>query len=592
MEALEGNTHVEHIDFCLPQEKDESQSSDDFDLSAIEDNILEEDFLQITSPNTATDPVAETAYLERVFARNSSIESMQVGCTGHRGCDPVQRDAWLYLMMGLQKNTSLSKLELDGGSRGDGNPVLLDTTVCYEMADYLASSSQLKELAFSNIQAETPEGLCALAAGLAGNNSLECLEFLQIEISDDSGYSDEDWAKSWSEILVSLGKIPTLKTLRFLDCEMLFDNETESFRSLFQSQSLQCFRWIDSDLSVSTIFSLADAMRGSNLKVLDLRGDGLSAAHCVPLRGLLQGCSLEKLILEENAIEDDGLASLSSALTFLRKVNLRSNMITASGCQTLTAALEHGGSLQSLDISENCIGDNGVKALCGSSLHQLRELVMESCLIAEDGIAELGSLLSDASSSLRTLSLSQNRINEDACRKLVRMLAMNKTLRSLDLSSCHITDQAVAILAKGLEKDNNCSLSRLSVAFNSFGNEGATSIGSSLPNCELESLECQFNDFNEDGLEAIVRGLSQNTQLLDLFVLNGSSHQERAANLAEEMKYWLLLNRAGRRAILDESIPLAAWPRILARADRVSGPTALFHLLQCSPGLVSVASQE
>jgi Ran GTPase-activating protein (RanGAP) involved in mRNA processing and transport len=595
VKSLEHNTHVEHLDFWLPQEEqeeeDESEGSDAYDFSAVADNTSDND---LSAPSL---PDLDATYLETVFANNRSLQSLQVGCGSMSS--PVKSDAWRFFVAGLQQNNSLQKLELDGScsSGGHGNPAGLDTTACRELANYLATTTHLKELVLASIQTKTSQGLALLVQGLAINSSLESVEILQMEfpevMSDDD---DKDkWEESWALLLESLGQISSLHSLHLIDCDIPCDSTSGrlAVQTLCQSKSLQCLRWIESDLSASTISALSDGLQhNTSFRVLDLRGNGLSAEHCKPLGDLLRHCSLDKLILEENLIGDEGLDHLATGLVKLRKVNLRCNLITSSGCKLLADALNMDeASLQTLDVSENAISDDGAEAL-GSVIKRssLLELAIESCLVTDDGVAGLIHSLCDSKALLQSLSLAQNHISETGASALVKMLASNESLSSLDLSSCHLSDKSIEVLAQGLTSDKNRTLKRLSLAFNEFGNGGAESLGHLLPRCRLERLESQFNNFDDKGLAAIVQGLSNSYWLKDLFVLSSSTYCSMSGKLVDEMSHWLSLNRAGRRVVLDDSIPLSVWPRLLERADQVAGPESLFHMLRNRPDLVSSTS--
>jgi Ran GTPase-activating protein (RanGAP) involved in mRNA processing and transport len=600
VKSLEHNTHVKHLDFWLPQEEEEeeeeSESSDAYDFSAIAENTSDND---LSAPSL---PALDATYLETVFANNRSLQSLQVGC-GSRS-SPVKSDAWRFFVAGLQQNSSLQKLELDGSgsSSGHGNPAGLDTTACIELANYLASTTHLKELVLANIQTKTSQGLALLAQGLAINSSLESVEILRMELpkdlsdATDDDVDDEDkWEESWALLLESLGRISSLHSLHLIDCDIPCDGTSGrlAVQTLCQSKSLQCLRWIESDLSASTISALSDGLQhNTSLRVLDLRGNGLSAEHCKPLGDLLRHCSLDKLILEENLIGDEGLDHLATGLVKLRKVNLRCNLITSSGCKLLADALVMDeASLQTLDVSENAISDDGAEAL-GSAIDRssLLELMIESCLVTDNGVTGLIHSLCDSKALLQSLSLAQNHISETGTSALVKMLARNESLISLDLSSCHLSDKSIEILAQGLTTDKNRTIKHLSLAFNEFGNGGAESLGRLLPRCWLERLEIQFNYFDDKGLAAIVHGLSNSYWLKDLFVLSSSTYCSMSGKLVNEMSHWLALNRAGRRAVLDDSVPLSVWPRLLERADQVAGPESLFHMLRNRPDLVASTS--
>ena len=549
LEALRNNTHVTHLEVWMPPP--------DYDYSAVADHeVLIDD--------------QDASYLEAVLAQNSTLQSLHFECNN-------QDAAWTTsvlrsLARGLQQNKSIDSLELQGEGM-----VLLENDSCSALVDFFRSC-RLRELVLSHIQPATPEGLELLADSLAANQSLELIEFRRMEELPDS----DEWNSAWTALVLSLGGIPTLKSLTLIEVHP----PPLAMTVLGQSNSLQCLRWIESDVSVSALTALTSGFtRKLSLRTLDLRGNGLGKAHCQVLSKLLTRVSLEKLVLEENLIGDEGFVRLAAGLARVAKVNLRSNLVTGVGCQEFMRALATTDcTMQRLDLSENVIGNDGASAI-GMFLQEkrctLELLEVESCLLTDDGIGELARGLSK--SRLIHLSLSQNQMGEWGAKHLVEMLAQNKSLQTLEVSSCHISDSTMDILAQGLSA--NATLQSLSAAFNAFGNDGLKAIGVVLPACNLERLELQFNDFNDEGLDALVQGLSQNYFLKDLFVLNATSYGKSTEGLVKKMAHALALNRGGRRALLQDSLVPALWPGILERSARLGGPDALFHMIQSRPDL-------
>jgi hypothetical protein len=135
--------------------------------------------------------------------------------------------------------------------------------------------------------------------------------------------------------------------------------------------------------------------------------------------------------------------------------------------------------------------------------------------------------------SLKTLLISENRLQDSDMKILCLALEHNKTLHDLDLKDCRITMDGFRYLAKSLPK---LQLSRLNL-------NGCQQVEGT----KLKSL--------------FFVPLSQNFYLLDLVLPFVESK-----SLA-----WLLeWNKAGRRVLVSQTeLPPNLWPQLLERADRV-----------------------
>ena len=173
------------------------------------------------------------------------------------------------------------------------------------------------------------------------------------------------------------------------------------------------------------------------------------------------------------------------------------------------------------------------------------------------------------------------------------MLTDNKTLQSLDLSSCHIADNTLQSLLSSLKNGLNTTLKRLILSFNAFGNKGAMHIAEILrKGSKLSTISIQFNAFDSAGLSHIASALTQNTYLKSFFFWNGAKSIEMDDKLKGNLEHLLDLNQAGRRAVTECKATKYLWPYILERADSIYGPDALFYFLRELPELVEGASGE
>ncbi len=126
--------------------------------------------------------------------------------------------------------------------------------------------------------------------------------------------------------------------------------------------------------------AIADNLKKRNveLKELDLSWSDISSDAAIAIAAGLEYCkSLKRLDLTSNKIGDSGVKEISKRLKFCEKlvnVSLQSNMISSDGAIVLVKGLKFSkNSLQSMDLSENQLGDDGAKAL-GECLGHCRKL--------------------------------------------------------------------------------------------------------------------------------------------------------------------------------------------------------------------------
>ncbi|XP_036416796.1 ribonuclease inhibitor-like [Colossoma macropomum] len=152
----------------------------------------------------------------------------------------------------------------------------------------------------------------------------------------------------------------------------------------------------------------------SHLRELDLNKNTLDKSGVHELCNLLMNplCKLEKLKLVKTITEEFSF-SLSSAL-----------------CQNPSYIRE-------LDLSENKLGDAGIKELCVLLENQdckIQKLLLKKCSIEKEGCAALTSAFTLNPSHLRELDLRENRKLGDSAKKLAEMLQKSECKLLVDTS--------------------------------------------------------------------------------------------------------------------------------------------------------------
>lgn len=173
------------------------------------------------------------------------------------------------------------------------------------------------------------------------------------------------------------------------------------------------------------------------------------------------------------------------------------NGITARSAEALARYLATWCALESLSISCNRLGDDGIEAIA-PALAQAR--------------------------TLRRVSLASNRIGPRGARALAAALAENTSIELLDLG---FTKATLAVGEVG----------------NLLGDEGALAVADLIArNRTIRSLDLLHNDISQVGVNAIREALRENTALLSLQLTQfGRAHNEAGR---DEIRDTLARNRA------------------------------------------------
>ncbi|XP_076842233.1 uncharacterized protein LOC143486731 isoform X2 [Brachyhypopomus gauderio] len=321
----------------------------------------------------------------------------------------------------------------------------------------------------------------------------------------------------------------------------------------------------------------------SHLKELNLNYNKPGDSGVKQLSALLEDthCTLEKLVLSHCSIRKEGCAALCSALmknpsSHLRELNLNSNEPGDSGVKQLSALLEDPQcTLEKLVLSNCSIREEGCAALCSAlrsnpSSH-LRELNLNSNEPGDSGVKQLSVLLEDPHCTLETLEMSYCRITEEGCAALCSALRSNPsshlrdlnldynkpgvsgvkqlsalleethcTLEILHLSDCSITEESCVALCSALKKNPSSHLRELKLSYNEPGDLGVKQLSDLLedPHCTLEKLHLCNCSITEEGCAALCSALKKNPSHLRELNLDynkpGVSGMKQLSDLLED----------------------------------------------------------
>ncbi|XP_008578188.1 PREDICTED: NACHT, LRR and PYD domains-containing protein 3 isoform X1 [Galeopterus variegatus] len=154
--------------------------------------------------------------------------------------------------------------------------------------------------------------------------------------------------------------------------------------------------------------------------------------------------SLTELDLSDNTLGDPGMRVLCETLQHpgcnIQRLWLVNSGLTSVGCSALSLVLSTNQNLTHLYLRGNALGDAGVKLLCKGLLHsncKLQMLELDNCSLSSHCCWDLSTLLT-SNQSLRKLSLGNNDLGDLGVMMLCEVLKQQDCLlQSLQLSEMY-----------------------------------------------------------------------------------------------------------------------------------------------------------
>ncbi|XP_053479729.1 protein NLRC5 isoform X3 [Ictalurus furcatus] len=415
----------------------------------------------------------------------------------------------------------------------------------------------------------TEEGYAALAEALKSSHLIE----LDLRGNDPGA--------SGVKLLTDVLQDPhcTLKTLRLLKSPAAQEGYELLYRVLNKNPLLQ--RELDVSEKIngdSEVKQLSALLQDSHCRpeILKVNNVRMRNEGCAALASALSlnPSHLRQLELSGNTLRGSGMKELCGVLKNqqfkLLKLGLCKCSLTEEDCAAVVSALRTNPSLlKELDLSENTVGNTGVKEL--SDLLQnpnctLEILKLSKCSLTQTQCGDLAKALEcNSSSHLKELDLRGNysvsgwnifsyflgnsnsklivRIlspeAEKACDFLTEVLGTNPLLhRELDLSGKISGDSEVKQLS-ALLKDRQCRTEKLRLSKSGITERGCTDLISALTAnpSHLTELDLSENTLGNPGVEKISTLLKSSSCKLQKLVLSDCNITEKGYTaLAKALK--------------------------------------------------------
>ncbi|XP_069036276.1 protein NLRC3-like [Lepisosteus oculatus] len=174
----------------------------------------------------------------------------------------------------------------------------------------------------------------------------------------------------------------------------------------------------------------------------------------------------------------------------LDKTKLSRQSLSPSQCSALAYfSLLSEKEIDFFDMSEYATSEECVRRLLPVA-KITKTLRMERCKLTERCCEDLASALQSQQSSLRELDLSDNKLGDSGVKLLSAALRdSNCKLATLGMESCKLTERCCEDLASALQSQHS-SLRELNLGHNNLGDSGVKLLSAALrdPNCKLTTL--------------------------------------------------------------------------------------------------------
>ncbi|KAJ7954918.1 RAN GTPase activating protein 2 [Quillaja saponaria] len=193
-----------------------------------------------------------------------------------------------------------------------------------------------------------------------------------------------------------------------------------------------------------------------------------------------------------------------------------------------SAALE-GSILKSLNLSNNALGEKGVRAFGALLKSQtcLEELYFMNNGISEEAARAVCELL-PSTEKLRVLQFHNNMTGDEGALAISEVVRRSPLLEDFRCSSTRIGSEGGVALSDALETCTH--MKKLDLRDNMFGVEGGVSLSKALPKHEeLREVYLSYLNLEDDGAIAIINVLKDSAPYLEVLEMSGNDITAEAA---------------------------------------------------------------
>ena len=269
------------------------------------------------------------------------------------------------------------------------------------------------------------DGMEALSSALSINTTLKCLNI------NGNNFGD----KGASHLAKALGHT-SLQEIDISNCGIGEEGMVALSSALSTNTTLECLLVHGNSFGDKGVSHLAVALGHTSLQEIDISDCGIGEEGMVALSSALKtNTTLKRLKAYGNNFGDKGATHLAKALshTSLQEIDISLCGIGEEGMVALSSALSTNTTLNCLKTYWNEFGDKGASHLAVALSHtSLQEIDISCCCIGEEGMVALSSALS-TNTTLKQLDISGNNSKDKGIVALSSALSSNTTLTHLNI---------------------------------------------------------------------------------------------------------------------------------------------------------------
>ncbi|XP_072893479.1 NACHT, LRR and PYD domains-containing protein 3-like [Hemitrygon akajei] len=253
---------------------------------------------------------------------------------------------------------------------------------------------------------------------------------------------------------------------------------------------------------------LAQAVLGS-VETLSFSGMTLTPIDWAVLSHVIGLCdTLKHLDLENCHIQCEGIQRLGPGLHKCQELRLGMNQLGDSGVKLVSAALRNPEcKIQKLELNNVGLTDSGAEDLVSSlsTNPSLTELILSDNKLGDSGVKLVSAALRNPECKIQKLELERVGLTDSGAEDLVSALSTNPSLTELDLSHNKLGDSGVKLVSAAL-RNPECKIQKLWLERVGLTDSGAEDLVFALStNASLTGLNLEFNSLTDQSVPALRR---------------------------------------------------------------------------------------
>jgi len=255
----------------------------------------------------------------------------------------------------------------------------------------------------------------------------------------------------------------------------------------------------------------------------------------------LAQCHLKFLDLSDNALGEKGIRAAAAAFVdqpALENIAFRNVGCSVHGCAALQELISNTSHLKSISLYNNMSGDEGAVSIAAliSRCPVLEEFSMVSSRVGAEGGAALGRALAAGTKMLVKLDVHDNPMTEEAAAALATAIMAQPHLLTLNLNDTCLCDKGVSQIAAALQHATAAEkLETLELALNEITPDGAEAVAMAIvaKGATLKTVNLRENELEDDGAVMIAKGLMSAPHLRTIDLCLNQIHRVGALAVAK-----------------------------------------------------------